>query len=485
MERRTLAAFLLVFAFFMLWSYLQSDQEAQHIVTEEVRDEKQISYPDPDKTLPPQATKPSSLEPLVQEESALEKVQINNYYVTYSAQGGYIRAIAIDWPENRLPFKNLGFEASKQDVNYKATVRRGSIEFYKEGLPTKKFNFGNNVIDVEGVSDSSILLFSFYLDFGDFRMGQRYFETFYFKDGSIHRTRPHRVDQDPLLGVEFGGGRSEYYVVSLLRDNYDLEWIKNDDKANLYLKNPSSSFSLYVGPQSENELEAYHLESIIYYGFWHFLAVILIRVLSFFYGFLNSWGLSIIFLSFLVYFTLFPLTSKSYKAMRKMQELQPLMQEIREKYKDKPQKMQKETLEIYKKHKVNPLGGCLPLFLQAPIFIAFYQVVFRFAELKGASFLWIDDLAMADRFFRLPFTVPVLGVEYFNLLPVLLVALGMFQQHVMASSANPQQKKMGLFMGVFMGVIFYNFPAALVLYFFVQNILTLAYQARLKKIQVS
>jgi YidC/Oxa1 family membrane protein insertase len=167
--------------------------------------------------------------------------------------------------------------------------------------------------------------------------------------------------------------------------------------------------------------------------------------------------------------------------MKKMQEIQPLMQELKEKHKDNPQKMQKETVELYKKHKVNPLGGCLPLLFQFPIIIAFYQVVFRFSRLQGASFLWIKDLSMPDRLFRLPFVIPVVGVEYFNLLPILVMGLGLIQQHITASSSNPQQKKIGLFMGVFIGIIFYKFPSALVLYWFVQNLLTLLYQVRLKK----
>jgi len=137
-------------------------------------------------------------------------------------------------------------------------------------------------------------------------------------------------------------------------------------------------------------------------------------------------------------------------------------------------------MELYRKYKVNPIGGCLPLLFQMPIFLTLYQVLPRFIELKGANFLWIKDLSSPDRFLKLPFSPPL---EYINLLPVLLMILGLIQQKVTTSSASSEQKKMGLFFGVFIGVIFYNFPSCLVLYWFTQNLLTFAYQARISKVQ--
>ena len=138
-------------------------------------------------------------------------------------------------------------------------------------------------------------------------------------------------------------------------------------------------------------------------------------------------------------------------------------------------------MELFKKYKVNPLGGCLPLFFQFPIFIALYQVLFRFVELKGASFLWIQDLSLPDRAFALPFKIPFLG-NYFNILPILIMIVGLIQQKITTSKASSkEQKSMGLFFSVFLGVIFYNFPSALVLYWFVQNLLTFAYQLRISK----
>jgi YidC/Oxa1 family membrane protein insertase len=477
MEKRTVFAFLLLIGFFLVWSQFAPKQGTQPIDKQEVIRE---DLSTPTKNPGPQTTQ-SVAKHLPGEEVSREEVQINNYYITYSPQGGYIQSISLNKPTNILPFKNLGFQPATKDLNYQTNIGQDSISFTREGFPPKKYLFKEDIIEIKNVDSSPLLLFSFSLNSGTSHLSQRYFESFYSKNGSIERTHPKKVKEDIQEKVEFAGARSQYRAISLLPDSYNIEWMKTDKQTSLYLDQPSSTVSFYFGPQITNKMKPYGLAGIVYYGFWHFLATAIIKVLYFFYGFLHNWGLSIVFLSFSTYAVLFPFTSKSTKAMKKMQEIQPLMQELKEKHKDNPQKMQKETVALYKKHKVNPLGGCLPLLFQFPIIIAFYQVVFRFSRLEGASFLWIQDLSLPDRLFRLPFTIPVVNVEYFNLLPILVMILGIIQQHITASASNPQQKKIGLFMGVFIGIIFYKFPSALVLYWFIQNLLTLIYQVRLKK----
>jgi YidC/Oxa1 family membrane protein insertase len=478
MEKRTLFAFLLLIGFFMVWSQFAPKPPMQPVDNQAVStDNLNNSIQEQSKPRPTELTQ--NRLPLA--ENILEETAIGPYYITYSAKGGYIHSIALNTPANTLPFQDLGFQPSTQNINYQVNINQNTISFLSQGSPPKKFVFKGDLVEVKNIDNSSILFFSFPLDSAKSHISKRYFESFYKKGDSIERRHPKKVQDEKYSEVRFTGARSRYYAISLLPDSYNLELTKKQNRANFYLNNPPSTISFYLGPQVANEMGKYGLEEIVYYGFWHFLAVGIIKVLYFFYSFLHNWGLSIIFLSFSTYALLFPFTSKSTKAMKKMQEIQPLMQELKEKHKDNPQKMQKETVELYKKHKVNPLGGCLPLLFQFPIIIAFYQVVFRFSRLQGASFLWIKDLSMPDRLFRLPFIIPVVGVEYFNLLPILVMGLGLIQQHITASSSNPQQKKIGLFMGVFIGIIFYKFPSALVLYWFVQNLLTLLYQVRLKK----
>jgi len=444
MEKRTLFAFILIIGFFLIWSQFAPRQDTQPVDSQTVRTGEMEEPAEFKQTAQPSIGEPTQRS-LPTEKTSLKEAKIGNYYVIYSPKGGYIKSIALDTQAGPLPFQNIGFQPANQDINYKADVSRGSISFTRKGSAPKKFIFGEDLIEIKNVPDSPILLFSFSLNSGVSHIDKRYFESFYSREGSIQRAHPGKIKEEKDLEVKFAGARSRYYALSLLRGRYNIDWEKTKEATNLYLNNPPSVVPLYLGPQISEKLDSYGLGEIVYYGFWHFLAIAIIKILYFFHNFLHNWGLSVILLSLSTYVILFPFTSKSTKAMKKMQEIQPLMQELKEKHKDNPQKMQKETVALYKKHQVNPLGGCLPLLFQFPIIIAFYQVVFRFSQLKGASFLWIKDLALPDRLFHLPFTIPVVNVEYFNLLPILVMVLGIIQQHITASSSNPQQKKIGLF----------------------------------------
>jgi YidC/Oxa1 family membrane protein insertase len=172
------------------------------------------------------------------------------------------------------------------------------------------------------------------------------------------------------------------------------------------------------------------------------------------------------------------------RSMKEMQILAPKVEELRAKYKDNPQKLNQETLALYREHKVNPLGGCLPMLLQMPILFALYQVLMRSVALRGANFLWIKDLSMPDRLLILPFSIPVLGNEL-NILPILMT-IGMFVQQKVStvsssSSSAQQQKMMMIIMPVMFLVFFYHLPAGLVLYWVVNSTLMLVYQVKVMR----
>ena len=199
---------------------------------------------------------------------------------------------------------------------------------------------------------------------------------------------------------------------------------------------------------------------------------------------MHNWGWAIIILSLVVYFLLFPLSLKQMRSMKEMQALQPKIEALRKELKDNPQRLNKEIMELYKEHKVNPLGGCLPLLLQMPIFFALYQALIRSVSLRGAHFLWIKDLSSPDQFFTLKFALPVLGNQI-NILPILM-AIGMFVQQKISTvkatgEAAQQQKIMSIIMPVMFGVIFYHMPSGLVLYWFVNSALMLFYQLRMNR----
>ena len=203
-----------------------------------------------------------------------------------------------------------------------------------------------------------------------------------------------------------------------------------------------------------------------------------------FYNLLHSWGWVIISLSIVIYLVLYPLTMKQMRSMKEMQLLQPKIEELRLQFKDNAQRLNKEIMELYRTHKVNPFSGCLPMIVQIPIFFTLYQVLTRSIALKGASFFWIKDLSQPDRLFLFPQSLPVIGNE-FNILPILM-AIEMFVQQKfsmgnVSSAQAEQQKIMLVVMPIMFGFLFYRMPSGLVLYWFINSSLTMAYQLRVAK----
>jgi YidC/Oxa1 family membrane protein insertase len=212
-------------------------------------------------------------------------------------------------------------------------------------------------------------------------------------------------------------------------------------------------------------------------------AKLLLAVLNWFYGYIPNYGLGIIFLTILVRVAMYPLTLKSMKSMKKMQLLGPEIEELKTKYSDNAQEMNKKMMELYKERGVNPLGGCLPMLLQMPVFIALYRMLWTAYELRGAPFFWwINDLSQPDRLFHLPWMkqVPFLGMfEYFNLLPILMGVAMVVSQKVMPVSGpaqNPQQKLMMNIMPVFFSFVCYRMYSGLSLYILTSTVLGMVQQ---------
>jgi len=231
--------------------------------------------------------------------------------------------------------------------------------------------------------------------------------------------------------------------------------------------NPNNKFEgyfLYQQKNYDNLVKAGdNLQAAVDFGMFAVVAVPILRGLQFFYKYLPNYGIAIILLTLVVRIILLPLNYKSFKSMKKMQEIQPEMNKLKEKFKDDPQRMQKETMELFKRAGANPLGGCLPLLLQLPIFFAFYQVLFSAVELVGAPFFgWIVDLSAKDPYYVLP----------------VLMTLTMFvQQKFMPSpTTDPTQKKIMLFMPLVFGVIMKDLPAGLTLYIFISTLVGIIQQ---------
>lgn len=236
---------------------------------------------------------------------------------------------------------------------------------------------------------------------------------------------------------------------------------------------------LYLGPAQYERLASYGvgLEKSVDLGWKLFqpLAAITLRFMNWLYRWIPNYGVVIILLSIFVKVAFYPLTRSSTRSMKRMQELAPRMKALQEKHKGNQQKLSEEMMKLYKEEKINPMGGCLPMLLQMPVFIALYQVLRADIGLRQAPFtLWIRDLGQPDALFTLPFSIPFLGNE-FNVLPLLMAASTYWQMKLTPTSpgAGPSMQMINKLMPVMMLFFFYTFPSGLVLYWLVMNLVSI------------
>ena len=231
--------------------------------------------------------------------------------------------------------------------------------------------------------------------------------------------------------------------------------------------------SWWLGPKSRDLLDAApnDLKSSVDMGIFTFLAVPLLKLLTLFENFLGNWGLAITLLTILIKIVFWPLSRKSFKSMEQMKKLQPRMKQLQEKYKNDKEALSREMMQLYKTYGVNPMGGCLPILIQLPVFVALYQALLNCIELRHASFitylpgtdlLWLADLSVKDPFYITPL---VMGATMF------------LQQWLSPAMGDPQQRKIMMIMPVVFTVMFINFPSGLVLYWLCNNILSIIQQS--------
>ena len=226
---------------------------------------------------------------------------------------------------------------------------------------------------------------------------------------------------------------------------------------------------LYLGPKDIDILKAQgqRLEEAIDLGWFSALAKPLLHTIKLFYKYLHNYGLAIILITVILKILFFPLTHKSYKSMKEMQKLQPKMQELKDKHKDDRDALNRSVMELYKTHKVNPLGGCLPMVVQIPVFFGLYKALMFSIELRHAPFyFWLHDLSAKDPYY---------------VTPIIMGATMFIQQKMTPTNMDPLQAKMMLALPLVFTVMFLNFPSGLVLYWLVNNILTIAQQAYINK----
>ena len=303
---------------------------------------------------------------------------------------------------------------------------------------------------------------------------------------SIDRPEVAKMEADKTLGpdVSWGGFESKYFIAAMIPQNPSLTSLRmTKDGSNLVgvgLRGPknvipagqsgSFHYSLYLGPKDHSILKAQNvgLENAIDFGDWlKWLAIPLLVVLKFLYGYVGNYGIAIIILTILIKLIFWPLGNKSYKSMKEMQKLQPKMTALREKYKNDKARLSQESMALYKAHKVNPLGGCLPMIVQIPVFFGLYKALLYAIELRHSPlFWWIQDLSAKDPYYITPL---VMGATMF------------VQQKMTPTGADPMQAKIMLFMPIIFTFMFLNFPSGLVIYWLFNNIISIGQQVYINK----
>jgi len=247
----------------------------------------------------------------------------------------------------------------------------------------------------------------------------------------------------------------------------------------------SFQFFVFMGPKNMELLDSigFDLGKALNFGFFNFIAKPCLWFMNKIHSVIPNYGIAIIILTLFTKILLWPLGNKSYKSMSEMKKLQPLMTEIREKYKDNKQKMNQELMGLYRTYKVNPMGGCLPMILQIPVFFALYRMLYQAIELRHAPFfLWINDLSAPDRLFDFGFSIPFMEPPYG--IPVLTIIMGgtmLLQQKMSPPPGDPTQAKMMMLMPIVFTFIFINFSSGLVLYWLVNNLLSISQQYYVQK----
>lgn len=303
-------------------------------------------------------------------------------------------------------------------------------------------------------------------------------------DGNkLQENKPKDVLKNPVIYSDFvwSGFTDKYFLQALNPGNkidqvllsYKSNMIENKFSSNAFVLLPGQSESFhhvaYLGPKKLEALSASDssFEEAIHFGFFHFLAKPLFDVLRFFNSYIANYGFSIILLTVCIKLIFWPLTHKSYKSMQGMQKLQPEMKRLKDKYADDKQRLNKEMMSFYRDNKVNPLGGCLPILIQIPVFFSLYKVLLDSIELRHAPFiLWITDLSAKDPYYITPI---IMGASMF------------LQQKLTPTNLDPTQEKIMLMMPVIFTFLFLNFPAGLVIYWLVNNLLTILQQIIIRR----
>lgn len=433
------------------------------------------------------------------------KVTNNLYTIVLTSKGGTVKRIELQEYKDKngkslvlkgdevLPPLSMGtdeafklsginFSVRGRDITLGPSMNTGAVifEYSAEGRSIRRtYTFHENSYGFD-LKDETQGLKSYWITLGkDFGILE--------KDSSVHFGPVVLKDTDRMEftgdklkepknfkdGVKWIAQEDKYFFSAIVPkgkiEDSKVWGLNNDGLVALRLADGVNEYFVYAGPKNLDQLEKLKmgLEHIVDFGFFSIISRPLFWVLKQFYTLTHNYGIAIIILTILVRIPFIPLINKGQQSMKKLQDIQPKMAEVKEKFKNDPQRMQKETMELYKKHKVNPFGGCLPMLLQIPVFFALYKVLLIAIELRSAPFaLWITDLSIKDPYYVMPI---VMGITM------------VIQQKMTPSTADPMQQKIMMLMPVVFTFMFLTFPSGLVLYWLVNNVLSIIQQFYVNK----
>ena len=384
-------------------------------------------------------------------------------------------------------------EPGLMEVTKRITIHKSldymDLKISTKNISTRDLAFAYSLIGAGGIKDLSTA-------------GRKLLQAESMIDGKIWRQKSVKSAKVKSGLTSWVGSRNQYFAtvlkpekpmaeVSVTTTNgQDLVSIVTSYEYRLSAgAEQADNYMFYAGPLNETRVGVIgeDVQAIVDYGFFGAVSKVLLGVLRKLYAWTGNWGLAIILLTIAINIVIFPLTLKSFVSMQQMKKVQPHVEKLKELHKDNPQRLNREMMELYKKYNVNPLGGCLPLLLQMPIFIALYQALMNTIDLKGGKFLWITDLSRPDAV-PLPVTLPLIG-KSINILPILMAA-GMFVQQFLSQQAATgtatgdqasQQKMMMIMFPLLFGFMFYNMPSGLVLYWLTNTVLMTAEQGLISR----
>ncbi len=543
MDKRTLLALILSFLVFLVWSLLfgpkPTDKTAEKPPTPEKGQEQRVL---PERTKPLGPQKELMLEAVSEAKDI--KVETELYSALFSGSGPMIKGFKLKkyraTVEKDSPLKelihvnnkegygfNLGFSGQNiPNINWSAyTVKRKNITLKKGDQPEElvyewkspqgvdiqtrflfhadKYNIDLAVTVNNGsghLIDDALLLHIAHLP----REGKKAYGAFegmaLLLGDKLKEIKEGKVKEKQFEGrIPWVAYEEPYFMTAIANENDTGLTAKgttlSDGEIRVSYITPSlnvkpleritKNFALYLGPRDLYVLKGLgkKLEKAINFGWFDIIAKPLLVTLRFFNKYVSNYGVSIILLTILIKILFWPLTRKSYQSMKEMRKLQPMMAKIREKYKNNKQEMQKQLMNLYKTYKINPMGGCLPMVVQIPVFFAFYRILPSSIELRHAPFvLWINDLSAPERLFSFSFKIPFMAPPYGIPVLTLLMGASMFlQQKMTPSPGDPAQAKMMMMLPIVFTFLFINFPSGLVLYWLTNNLLSIAQQYRINR----